>query len=630
MNKQFFIIDFDSTFTKVEALDELAKIALRGQSDADTKLAEINRITNSGMDGSMPFSEALQQRLALLSGNTRNVDELVAFLKENVSESFRRNKQALSIYANQIYIISGGFEEYIIPVVAEYGIAADHVFANKFLFDEQNNIIGYDTTRLLSESGGKVKQVNAMALDGDIHIVGDGYTDLELKESGIAKYFYLYTENISRTVLAPKADYVVQSLDEFLYLNNLHRSQSYPKAMIKVLLLENVHPNAIRILQQEGYNIEILKEALNENELIEKIGDVHLLGIRSKTQVSAEVLKHAKKLLAIGTFCIGTNQVDVSAAAQAGIAVFNAPYSNTRSVVELTIGNIIMLIRNAFTKSVQLHAGQWEKSATNSFEIRGKALGIIGYGNIGSQLSVLAEALGMQVYFYDIADKLALGNARRCKSLHELLQLSDIVSLHVDGRDSNTNLIGEAELALMKKGSLLLNLSRGHIVNLEAVHAALITQHLAGAAFDVYPYEPSSNNEPFVTPVQNLPNVILTPHIGGSTEEAQANIGEFVPYKMLNYINKGDTYGSVNLPEVQLPEFSDAHRLLHIHRNVPGILAKINAVFAKYNVNIHAQYLKTNDNIGYVITDVAAGYSEEIINEIKNVEGTIRFRSIFN
>jgi D-3-phosphoglycerate dehydrogenase / 2-oxoglutarate reductase len=630
MNKQFFVIDFDSTFTKVEALDELAKIALRGQSDAETKLAEINRITNSGMDGSMPFSEALQQRLALLSGNTKDIDELVAFLKENVSESFKCNKQALSIYANQIYIISGGFEEYIIPVVAEYGITSDHVFANKFLFDEQHNIIGYDTTRLLSKSGGKVKQVNAMDLDGDIHIVGDGYTDLELKESGVAKYFYLYTENISRTVLAPKADYVVQSLDEFLYLNNLHRSQSYPKAMIKVLLLENVHPNAIRILQQEGYNIEILKEALNENELIEKIGDVHLLGIRSKTQVSAEVLKHAKKLLAIGTFCIGTNQIDVSAAAQAGIAVFNAPYSNTRSVVELTIGNIIMLIRNAFTKSVQLHAGQWEKSATNSFEIRGKALGIIGYGNIGSQLSVLAEALGMQVYFYDIADKLALGNARRCKSLHELLQLSDIVSLHVDGRDSNTNLIGEAELALMKKGSLLLNLSRGHIVNLEAVHAALSTQHLAGAAFDVYPYEPSSNNEQFVTPVQNLPNVILTPHIGGSTEEAQANIGEFVPYKMLNYINKGDTYGSVNLPEVQLPEFSDAHRLLHIHRNVPGILAKINAVFAKYNVNIHAQYLKTNDNIGYVITDVAAGYSEEIINEIKNVEGTIRFRSIFN
>jgi D-3-phosphoglycerate dehydrogenase / 2-oxoglutarate reductase len=628
--EQFYIIDFDSTFTKVEALDGLAKISLANDAQQAEKAQRIVDITNQAMAGEMPFDEALTLRIKILEANKTHIEKLTEVLHHEVSESFKRNADAIKLYAKNIIIISGGFKEYIVPVVAQYGIAAENVYANTFEFDAQENICGIDKNNPLSKPKGKVLLLQELQLQGDVHVIGDGYTDFEIKQAGLAKAFYMFEENVSRTALAGKADYVVQSLDEFLYLNNLLRSQSFPKAMIKVLLLENVHPNAVRILQQEGFKVEVIKTALDEDALIEKIGDVHLLGIRSKTQVSERVLQHAKKLMSIGTFCIGTNQVDLVACATRGISVFNAPYSNTRSVVELTLGNIIMLMRNAVTKSEQLHKGIWDKSAVNCFELRGKALGLIGYGNIGTQLGILAEALGMQVLFYDIADKLSLGNAKRCSSIKELLQSSDIVSLHVDGRKENTNLINAENIGLMREGALLLNLSRGHVVDLNAVQKALENKQLAGAAFDVYPYEPTSNDELFTSPLQGIANVILTPHIGGSTEEAQANIGEFVPYKMLNYINKGDTYGSVNLPEVQLPEFNDAHRLLHIHHNVPGILAKINAVFAKYEVNIHAQYLKTNDRIGYVITDVASGYDQEIINEIKNIEGSIRFRSIYN
>jgi D-3-phosphoglycerate dehydrogenase / 2-oxoglutarate reductase len=628
--QQFYVIDFDSTFTRVEALDELAKISLAKDDQQNEKAQSIVDITNKAMAGEMPFDIALAERLNILKPNKQHLQVLITELQTQVSDSFKRNADAIKFYAKNIIVVSGGFKEYIVPVVAEFGIEATQVYANTFLFDEQENVIGFDKNNPLSKPQGKVHLLQQLQLKGEVHVIGDGYTDFEIKQAGLAKAFYMFEENVSRAALAGKADYVVQSLDEFLYLNNMLRSQSFPKAMIKVLLLENVHPNAVRILQQEGFSVEVLKTALTEEELIEKIGDIHLLGIRSKTQVADKVLQHAKKLMSIGTFCIGTNQVDLQACSSKGIAVFNAPYSNTRSVVELTLGNIIMLMRNAVTKSEQLHKGIWDKSATNCFELRGKALGLVGYGNIGTQLGILAEALGMQVLFYDIADKLALGNAKRCASLKELLQHSDIVSLHVDGRTENTNLINAESIAIMKQGALLLNLSRGHIVDLEAVQHALQAKHLTGVALDVYPYEPTSNDEIFTTPLQGMPNVILTPHIGGSTEEAQANIGEFVPYKMLNYINKGDTYGSVNLPEVQLPEFNNAHRLLHIHHNVPGILAKLNAVFAKYEVNIHAQYLKTNERVGYVITDVASGYDTEIINEIRNIEGTIRFRSIYN
>lgn len=407
------------------------------------------------------------------------------------------------------------------------------------------------------------------------------------------------------------------------------KNASYPKHKIKVLLLENIHSKAIDIFKHEGFQIETIAEALDEAELMEKIKDIHILGIRSKTQISERVLEHANKLLCIGTFCIGTNQIALHACAQKGILVFNAPYSNTRSVVELAVGEMIMLMRNTFTKSQKMHVGKWDKSAKNSVEIRGKKLGIIGYGNIGSQFSVIAEALGMHVYFYDISDKLALGNAHKCKTLDELLSTCDVISLHVDGRVSNTNLISAHEFSLMKDNVIFMNLSRGHVTDIEALRKSIEIGKVWGCSIDVFPGEPKSNDEEFVSELRGLHNTILTPHIGGSTEEAQANIGDFVATKIQQFINKGDTYGAVNFPEVQLPSFDASHRLLHIHENVPGILAKINSIYANNNINIQAQFLKTKEDIGYVITDISTDYKTDILDEIKKIEHTIRFRILY-
>ena len=625
------VIDFDSTFTKVEGLDELARIALQGSSKQAEIVGKIRDITDKGMVGEYSFADSLRDRVALLPANHSHVEQLIQFLKGKISESFKRNKPFLTEFADQILIVSSGFKDFIVPVVEEMGIAADHVYANTFAYDEAGEITGYDANNLLSQDRGKVKLLQSLALDGEVFVIGDGYTDYELREAGLANKFFAFTENVSRKAVTDKADFVVPSLDEFLYLNGLSRAQSYPKSRIKVLLLENVHPAAVSAFTKEGFQVELLKGALDEDELIEKIKDVSILGLRSKTNLTKKVLAHpnASRLMCVGAFCIGTNQVDLVECENRGIAVFNAPYSNTRSVVELSIGLMVMLTRNIFEKSSKMHAGVWDKSATNSFEIRGKKIGLVGYGNIGTQISVIAEALGMEVYFYDAVDKLALGNAKKCKSLKELFGLADFVSLHVDGRKSNTNIIGAQEFSWMKDNVIFLNLSRGHVVDIEALVAAIKSGKVWGAAVDVFPYEPKTNDEEFINELRGLPNVILTPHIGGSTEEAQANIGEFVPAKLLQFMNNGSTYGSVNFPELQLPPLENAHRLLHIHHNMPGILAQINNVFAKYQVNIIGQYLKTTEKTGYVITDVAKEYSEEIVNELKLIDNTIKFRMLY-
>ncbi|HYF35146.1 MAG TPA: phosphoglycerate dehydrogenase [Prosthecobacter sp.] len=404
---------------------------------------------------------------------------------------------------------------------------------------------------------------------------------------------------------------------------------SYPKSCLKVLLLENVHPEAERLFRAEGFPVEVVKGGLDEAELCERVKGVSILGIRSKTQVTPRVLESADRLMAVGAFCIGTNQIDLTGCLKRGIAVFNAPFSNTRSVVELALGQLIVLARRIPVKNPQMHQGIWDKSAAGAFEVRGKTLGIVGYGNIGAQLSVVAEALGMRVVYYDIAEKLSLGNATRVRSLDELLEAADIVTLHVDGRKENTNLIGAPELARMKPGAILLNLSRGHVVDLDALASAISSGHLGGASVDVFPHEPKTNDEPFESPLRGLPNVLLTPHIGGSTAEAQFNIGQFVPGRILDYINTGNTQQSVNFPNVQLPSFQNAHRLLHVHANVPGILARINQTLASHQINIVGQYLKTNEHIGYVITDVETEYSPELIEELRGIHHTIRFRVLY-
>lgn len=628
LNK-YFVIDFDSTFTKAEAFDVLADISLKDHPDFEKIRAEIVNITNQGMDGSLSFRESLEKRIKLLAPNKRHLDQLVIVLRGMVSESFKRNREFFQTYANNIYIISNGFHAFIDPVVTEFGIKPENILANRFVFDEQGNVTGFDKENPLSQNNGKVEQLKRLNLPGDVYVIGDGYTDYEIKHAGLANKFFAFTENVEREKVLNKADHIAPSLDEFLYLNKLNTAISYPKNRIQVLLLENVHPYAVEAFKAEGFNVEVYPAGLDEDELCEKIKNVSVLGIRSKTMVTAKVLANANRLMTIGAFCIGTNQIDLKEATKRGVAVFNAPYSNTRSVVELVIGEIIMLIRNIADKSAMMHKGKWDKSAKGSFEIRGKKLGIIGYGNIGSQLSVLAESLGMKVFYYDREERLALGNATKCRTMKELLELSDIISLHTDGRKENTNMIGVKEFDLMKKGVIFLNLSRGHIVDIKALKDSIQSGKVAGCAIDVFPHEPKSNDEEFVSELRGLPNTILSPHIGGSTLEAQENIAQFVSGKFLDYINNGGTSNSVNFPNLSLPTLDNAHRLIHIHSNVPGILARINQVLAENGINIVGQYLKTNESIGYVITDINKGYNENVIKELRAIENTIKFRVLY-
>lgn len=626
---KYIVIDFDSTFTKVEAFDELAEISLKDRPDREERIGRIREITNQGMNGSLSFRESLEQRLELLSPRKDHLPLLIKSLKEKVSTSFKRNREFFETYSDQIYIVSNGFKEFIIPIVTEYGIKAENVLANDFVFDETGCVTGFDESNPLSENNGKAEWLKRLNLQGDVYVIGDGYTDYEMKKSGLANKFYAFTENVERENIIDKADHVAPSLDEFLFLNKLNTTISYPKNRIRVLLLENVHPVAVEALRTEGFHVETHPAAMTEDELCERIRNVSVLGIRSKTQVTGRVLANANRLMTIGAFCIGTNQIDLKEATRKGVAVFNAPFSNTRSVVELAIAEMIMLIRNIPDKSFRMHKGEWDKSAKGSYEVRGKKLGIIGYGNIGTQLSVLAEAMGMKVFYYDREEKLALGNATKCRSLRELLESADVLSLHVDGRESNTDMIGEHEFAMMKPGTILINLSRGHVVDIEALRKNIESGKIVGCAIDVFPQEPVSNNEEFVSPLRGLPNTILTPHIGGSTLEAQENIGHFVPAKIMDYINTGSTSTSVNFPNLTLPTLENAHRLIHIHENVPGILARINQILAEHDINIVGQYLKTNETIGYVITDINKEYDKDVIKELRQIEHTIKFRVLY-
>lgn len=405
---------------------------------------------------------------------------------------------------------------------------------------------------------------------------------------------------------------------------------SYPKSKIKILLLENISPSAVKEFTDADYvTVKTVKSALSEDELIKELKGVHLLGIRSKTNVTKRVLENADKLLEIGCFCIGVNQVDLKAATDCGVAVFNAPYSNTRSVAELVIGLMVTLIRKVPDKNKAAHEGKWLKDASGSFEMRGKTLGIIGYGNIGSQVSVLAEAFGMKVIFYDTERKLPVGNAQAVVKLSELLKQSDIVTLHVPSDKNTRNLINAEVLAKMKKGALLLNYSRGDVVDLSALKKAIEKGQLSGAAIDVFPEEPEKNGDKFVSELQNLPNVILTPHIGGSTEEAQFNIGIDVAAKMIAFLENGSTYGSHTVPALSVTPQANTHRILHIHKNIPGVLGEINTKLSSHNINISGQSLKTNEQIGYVVLDVDSRLSKEALELLKAVKGTIKTRMLY-
>ncbi len=405
---------------------------------------------------------------------------------------------------------------------------------------------------------------------------------------------------------------------------------SYPKDKIKILMLENISDAAIKVFKDAGYaDIKKISGALSEDQLINEIKQVHMVGIRSKTQITEKVLQHAEKLQAIGCFCIGTNQVNLQAARKKGIVVFNAPYSNTRSVAELVIGASIILIRKILDKNKAAHEGQWKKDAKGSFEIRGKTLGIIGYGNIGSQVSILAESLGMKVIFYDNVTKLPLGNASSRKTLKEVVSKADVITLHIPETQQTKNLINKTLLKHFKKGSILINFARGEVVDLDALATALRAGHLSGAAIDVFPIEPEKNGDPFSSPLQHIPNVLLTPHVGGSTEEAQHNIGEDVSAKLLQYLEMGATTGSHTVPEISLSPQEGTHRILHIHTNVPGVLSEINTTLSENKINVLGQYLKTNDAIGYVVLDIDKKLSKNAVDLLRKVKGSLKVRLLY-
>ncbi|MDY6924819.1 MAG: phosphoglycerate dehydrogenase [Pseudomonadota bacterium] len=623
-----FIFDFDSTLVRVETLEALADIALAGSPEAAAVRAEIGLLTDRAMAGEIGFGEALTRRLALLPLTREHVAALAARILDEGTPSVRKNLAFFRDRPDRIVIVSGGFREIIAPVAERLGVAPDRVLCNDLLYDADGRVAGVDASNPLSRAGGKAEAIAALNLPRPVVMVGDGWTDAEVKQAGAADRFYAFTEIARRAPVVAAADAEVRSLDELLHLEGLTGRWSYPRSRMRMLLLENIHPAAVERLQDAGYQVETVKGALGEDALIERVKGVHVLGVRSKTQVSARVLDAADRLMAVAAFCIGTNQIDLDAAAGHGVAVFNAPYSNTRSVVELAVGLTIALMRDVADKSAAMHRGEWNKSATGSRELRGKTLGIVGYGAIGSQLSVLAEGLGMRVVFHDLTERLALGNARRMPSLDALLAESDVVSLHVDGRADNTALVGAAELSRMKPGALLLNLSRGHVVDIGALAQALGAGRIGGAALDVFPEEPATNADPFDSPLRGLPNVILTPHIGGSTEEAQEAIAEFAAERLLGYLNRGDTTFCVNLPNVQLAEVSGAHRILHIHRNQPGVLAELNRALASAGLNILGQHLKTDENTGYVITDVDRDYDPSSLSALRSVAGTLRFRML--
>lgn len=624
--KPTLIFDFDSTLVRVETLELLADICLEGRPDAVEIRDKVAALTDQAMNGEIGFGEALRRRLELLPLRREHVQSLADRILDEGTPSVRRNLRFFNENADRIYILSGGFREIITPIAERLRLSADHVLCNDFVYDADGRVVGVDDANPLSHADGKPQVVKALGLEGPVVMVGDGWTDAEVKLGGAADRFYAYTEIVRRERVVGAADAEAASMDELLFAEGLMGRWSYPRSRIRMLLLENVHPRAVEMLEAEGYSVETVKGALDEDDLIERIRGVHVLGIRSKTNVTERVLQAADRLLAIGAFCIGTNQIDLKAAADHGVAVFNAPYSNTRSVVELALGLTVTLMRDVVDKSAAMHQGKWNKSAEGSRELRGKTLGIIGYGAIGSQLSVIAEALGMRVVFYDLSERLALGNARRLRKLDDLLAEADVISLHVDGRRENAALIGAAEFARMKPGVLFLNLSRGHVVDIGALAQALGSGRVAGAALDVFPEEPRTNADPFESPLQGLKNVVLTPHIGGSTEEAQEAIGEFAAERLLNFMNRGDTTFCVNLPNVQLAEVSGGHRILHIHRNQPGVMFELNRELASAGLNILGQHLKTDEQVGYVITDVDRDYDPEALTALKGVSGTLKFR----
>jgi len=625
----YVIIDFDSTFMQVEALEELAEIVLKDAANKDELVDEIKNITSLGVDGKITFNDSLTRRLSLLKVHESHLEKLVRRMKKKVSTSFSRNKAFFKKNKGRIYIVSNGFKDFIDPIVKAYDIDPDFVLANTFVYDDEGWVTGFDHENYLAHSKGKSRTLKALGLEGKIMVIGDAYTDFEMVEAGIAHQFFAFTENVLRENILDKADHVTPSFDEFLYINQMPRALSYPKNRIQVLLLEGVHEDAKSVFEGEGYDVKALKDGISEKELTKKLKKVSILGVLPKTPITRSMLAQANRLMAICVFGNGVSQVDLAACADKGVIVFNAPYTNTRSVVELAIGQIIMLLRRIPVYDKRMKAGKWDRSGHTGYEIRGKKLGIIGYGHSGQQLSILAEALGMDVFYYDFIDKPSIGKATKCYTLKELLRKVNVVSINVDNRPENEGFFDRLAFNAMQEDSILINLSNGKAVEMEELVANLKSGKLLGASVDVFPNHPFEEKTNFEHELSRFENVILTPYIGGRTVEALTETASFVPDKIIEYINTGSTAQSLNFPRLQLPKLKNAHRLIHIHENRPGLLANINSILAKHKINILGQYLKTNDHIGYVITDINKKYSAEVLSDLKDIQHTVKFRILY-
>lgn len=625
MTRYSFVIDFDSTFINAESLDALAQIALRRHPDRVAMVARIQQITNDGMAGLTPFSQSLAQRLSLLNLHRDHVTEANATLARTISRSFLKYREFFKKYSDAIYIVSSGFRELIDPIVIPFGVREDHIHANELIYHYSGRVLGVKSGSILAEDQGKRKLVDGLNLPGEVVVIGDGISDFEIASGRRDRKFFAFTENVSRDSVVKRSKFVAPNLDFVLQQLDIPAEELRPFRG-KALLLENIHPLAIERLLSEGFEVDVFPHAMTETELLTKIHDYTFVGLRSKTKLTAAVLAKAERLLGVGAFCIGTEQIAMHEATAKGIAVFNAPFSNTRSVVEMTLSALILLSRGLLDKNAKMHAGVWDKGAQGAHEVRGKKLGIVGYGNIGAQISILAEALGIDVYYYDIVEKLPLGTARSMPSLTALLAEVDMVTIHIDGRKTNDLLFNDAMLAAMQPGAIVVNYSRGRILDLASLAQHLRSGHLRGAAVDVFPEEPDANSNGFVTVLQGLPNVLLTPHIGGSTQEAQENIGRFVADRLVDFFLRGASQLSVNFPHILPPPRDGLTRLFHVHSNVPGVLAKINGLLGAEGINVEAQFLTTNQDIGYVITDVR-NFNQALIGKLSEVPHTLRVRS---
>ncbi|MES2655646.1 MAG: HAD-IB family phosphatase [Bacteroidota bacterium] len=597
MQKPWFIIDFDSTFTQVEAMEELAAISLKNDPEKESIIGQIKHLTDLAMEGKMPFNKSLKARITLLSAKKYHINMLVNKLRKKVSPSFIRNKAFFKEYQGRILIVSGGFKEFIAPVVKSFHINEDCIYANTFVYDSKNNIIGTDERNPLSQQGGKVKLLKELKLKGDVFAIGDGYTDYEMKASGQANFFFAFTENIARLSVLQKADYVAPSLDEILYKMKLPMALSYPKSRIKVVLLGKETFEAAHYFKLEGYQVAKFEQITNSAKKELKQASIIVSSINQMIDIS-----ECSKLLCASVWGVHNEQFNLLNAQQMAIPIFHSPFANSRSAVELSLGFMLQLSRYANT------------------EIKGKKLGLIGYGNAGGLLSVLAQNLGMEVLFYDKRDRAPLGNAIAYKTMNDVLKRSDYIVLMNSSNEGV--LLGEKELKHLHTNAMLINLSYDDSVDIKAVNKLLGSKKIAGFAMDCNHVETYKN-------IKATQQTIVTLNKRNATAETQQQIAGFISEKVIEYINTGNVGKNLNFPEIQLPALLNSHRFIHVHENKPGLLAKINAILALHKINISGQYLKTNETLGYVITDVVKQYNSEAINELKQIEGTLKFRIIY-